>query len=239
MIDKTADPQLEFLDPTPNIWEMFRDFDKRFFNGILQSNIVTLSWSSQSDMIHSTGVCRVEPTTMACRIELSKPLLELRSRKDLVQTLIHEMIHALLNVTGDLDDSSLHGPKFHHHMNRINQEASLDIAVCHTFDKEVLYWQKYVPGQVMRPTDRKRGLADYWSRPDLGLKLVDLMRKQNPSKSEVSKEIDKLFKFVSDYPPDRYWFLSRRKRKCLNKESHGLKFLQCQMRTKCTRGWTN
>jgi hypothetical protein len=43
-------------------------------------------------------------------IRLSVPLLKLRPRKDLVETLLHEMIHAYLFVTDGDDDHDGHGP---------------------------------------------------------------------------------------------------------------------------------
>lgn len=65
------------------------------------------------------------------------PLLKLRPRKDLVQTLLHEMIHAYLFVTDGNDDHDGHGPAFHKHMHRINGEAGTSISVYHTFHDEV------------------------------------------------------------------------------------------------------
>lgn len=58
-----------------------------------------------------------------CSITLSEPLLKLRPRKDLVETLLHEMIHAYLFVTNNNQDRDGHGPEFHKHMYRINAEA--------------------------------------------------------------------------------------------------------------------
>ena len=52
---------------------------------------------------------------------ISIPLLKLRPRKDLVETLLHEMIHAYLFVTDNNDNHDGHGPEFHKHMYRINK----------------------------------------------------------------------------------------------------------------------
>lgn len=70
-------------------------------------------------------------------IRLSLPLLKLRPRRDLVETLLHEMIHAYLFVTDGDDDHDGHGPAFHEHMYRINREAGTKISVYHTFHDEV------------------------------------------------------------------------------------------------------
>ena len=45
------------------------------------------------------GICRYSPREGHCSIGMSTPLLKLRPRKDMVETLLHEMIHAYLFVT--------------------------------------------------------------------------------------------------------------------------------------------
>ena len=67
------------------------------------------------------------------------PLLKLRPRKDFVETLLHEMIHAFLFVTDGNDDHDGHGPAFHNHMHRINKEAKTNISVYHNFHDEVRF----------------------------------------------------------------------------------------------------
>ncbi|KAJ9583965.1 hypothetical protein L9F63_021688, partial [Diploptera punctata] len=110
-----------------------------------------------------------------CSIRLSVPLLKLRPRKDLVETLLHEMIHAYLFVTHNNRDRDGHGPEFHKHMYRINKEAGTNITVYHSFHDEVkLYkqhwWrcngvcQKLPPfyGMVKRSMNRAPGPSDTW-----------------------------------------------------------------------------
>lgn len=167
------DQRLETEDPTPDIWEMFRDFDVRFFNGILVNRGVEVDWSSK--MTLCAGLCRFSPGTSQCSIKLSKPLLQLRQRKDLVETLIHEMIHALLFVLRESDNRESHGPKFHENMFRINREAQLNISVYHTFHDEVRHFKTHVwrckgvcrnrppfYGWVKRSMNRKPGPYDNW-----------------------------------------------------------------------------
>lgn len=152
---------------------MFHDFDQRFFNGVLVNNGVEVNWSPR--MTLCAGLCRWSPRDLSCEIKLSKPLLQLRSRKDVVETLIHEMIHALLFVKRDSDNRESHGPKFHLHMFRINQEATLNISVYHTFHDEVRHYQNHVwrckgicrnrspyYGWVRRSMNRKPGPNDKW-----------------------------------------------------------------------------
>jgi len=166
-------PKLEIEDPTPDIWEMFHDFDQRFFGGRLVSNGVIVDWSPK--MTQCAGLCSFQPSTSICNIKLSKPLLQLRTRKDLVETLIHEMIHALLFVTRESDNRESHGPVFHQNMYRINQEAQLNISVYHTFHDEVNHYRTHVwrcngvcrdrhpfYGWVKRSMNRKPGPYDRW-----------------------------------------------------------------------------
>lgn len=47
----------------------------------------------------------------------------------LPQTLLHEMIHALLFVTQNNRDRDGHGPEFCKHMNRINKASGTKITV--------------------------------------------------------------------------------------------------------------
>ncbi|XP_058165519.1 DNA-dependent metalloprotease SPRTN isoform X2 [Dasypus novemcinctus] len=121
------------------------------------------------------GVCSYEGTGGMCSIRLSEPLLKLRPRKDLVETLLHEMIHAYLFVTNNDKDREGHGPEFCKHMHRINRLTGANITVYHTFHDEVdeyrrhwwrcngpcQYKQPYF-GYVKRATNRAPSAHDYW-----------------------------------------------------------------------------
>lgn len=102
-------------------------------------------------------MCSYEGRGGLCSIRLSEPLLKLRPRKDLVevrwivpprsvwpncftfwiilspQTLLHEMIHALLFVMQNNRDRDGHGPEFCKHMNRINKASGTKITVSQYF----------------------------------------------------------------------------------------------------------
>lgn len=112
------DPSWEIIDPTPDIHILFMTYNKQFFWNKLLS--VCVDWSKR--MTTCAGVCSYSGGGM-CKITLSEPLLKLRPRKDLVETLLHEMIHAYLFVTHNNKDRTGHGPEFHKHMYRINSEA--------------------------------------------------------------------------------------------------------------------
>lgn len=113
------DPSWEVIDPTPDIHVLFMSFNDRFFWGALVT--VCVSWSKR--MTTCAGICSYQGRGGLCSITLSEPLLKLRPRKDLVETLLHEMIHAYLFVTNNNRDRDGHGPEFHKHMFRINKEA--------------------------------------------------------------------------------------------------------------------
>uniref|UniRef100_A0A0K2T855 Protein with SprT-like domain at the N terminus n=1 Tax=Lepeophtheirus salmonis TaxID=72036 RepID=A0A0K2T855_LEPSM len=112
---------------------------------------------------------------LSTSFSLSVPLLKLRPRKDLVETLLHEMIHAYLFVTDRNDNHDGHGPEFHKHMYRINKETGTKISVYHSFHDEVnLYkqhwWKCDGPcvnrrpffGLVKRSMNRAPGRYDNW-----------------------------------------------------------------------------
>ncbi|XP_043280865.1 DNA-dependent metalloprotease dvc-1 [Venturia canescens] len=167
LIDQT----LEIIDPTPNIYTLFGQFNARFFSNKLLS--VEVKWSHR--MTSCAGICSFHPRSRDCIISLSAPLLKLRPRKDLVETLLHEMIHGYLFLTNNNRDRDGHGPEFLKIMDRINKEAGTQISVYHSFHDEVkLYqqhwWrcdgpcQKQPPffGTVRRAMNRAPGPSDFW-----------------------------------------------------------------------------
>ncbi|CAG9858169.1 unnamed protein product [Phyllotreta striolata] len=135
-------PSLEVTDPTPDIYSLFTAFNERFFWNQLGS--VTVEWNTR--MTSSAGMCIYQGRGGMCTIYLSEPLLKLRPRKDLVETLLHEMIHAFLFVTQNNRDWDGHGEEFQRHMYRINMEAGTNITIYHNFYDEVMYYRRMYPG---------------------------------------------------------------------------------------------
>ncbi|KAG8450296.1 hypothetical protein GDO86_002809 [Hymenochirus boettgeri] len=133
------DPSWELLDPNPDIRALFLQFNDLFFWGKLSG--VEVRWSPR--MTLCAGVCSYEGRGGLCSVRLSEPLLKLRPRKDLVETLLHEMIHALLFVTFNNKDHDSHGPEFCKHMNRINSLTGTNISVYHNFHDEVNEYRKH------------------------------------------------------------------------------------------------
>ncbi|KAG5277470.1 hypothetical protein AALO_G00117990 [Alosa alosa] len=147
-----VDESWETIDPSPDVRSMFLEFNDMFFWGKLSG--VEVKWSPR--MTLCAGVCSYEGRGGLCSIRLSEPLLKLRPRRDLVQTLLHEMIHALLFVTQNNRDRDGHGPEFCKHMNRINQATGTKITVYHSFHEEVdvyrqHWWRCSGPCQNRKP----------------------------------------------------------------------------------------
>ncbi|GLD73814.1 sprT-like domain-containing protein Spartan [Lates japonicus] len=147
-----VDESWEMLDPSPDVRAMFLEFNDMFFWGKLSG--VEVKWSPR--MTLCAGVCSYEGRGGLCSIRLSEPLLKLRPRKDLVETLLHEMIHALLFVTQNNRDRDGHGPEFCKHMNRINKASGTNISIYHSFHDEVdvyrqHWWRCNGPCQNGRP----------------------------------------------------------------------------------------
>lgn len=168
-----ADESWEVMDPNPDIRALFLQYNDRFFWGRLAG--IEVKWSPR--MTLCAGLCVYEGRGGLCSVRLSLPLLKLRPRRDLVQTLLHEMIHAYLFVTDNNKDHDGHGPEFHKHMYRINKEAGVNITVYHTFHDEVAeyrqhWWRCNGPcqsrkpyfGYVKRAMNRAPGPRDPWFR---------------------------------------------------------------------------
>ncbi|XP_006751856.1 sprT-like domain-containing protein Spartan [Leptonychotes weddellii] len=166
-----VDASWELVDPTPDLQALFVQFNDRFFWGQLEA--VEVKWSMR--MTLCAGICSYEGRGGMCSIRLSEPLLKLRPRKDLVETLLHEMIHAYLFVTNNDKDREGHGPEFCKHMHRINRLTGANITVCHTFHDEVdeyrrHWWRCSGPcrdrrpyyGYVKRATNRAPSAHDCW-----------------------------------------------------------------------------
>ncbi|XP_071508417.1 uncharacterized protein [Diadema antillarum] len=166
-----VDERWELIDPNPDIRALFMQFNDRFFWGRLEG--VEVKWSPR--MTLCAGLCCYEGYGGLCSIRLSQPLLKLRPRKDLVETLLHEMIHAYLFVTQNNKDHDGHGPEFCKHMTRINKATGTHISIYHTFHDEVdsyrQHWwrcdgpcrqRKPYYGYVRRAMNRAPSEKDYW-----------------------------------------------------------------------------
>lgn len=96
-----VDASHELVDPNPNIHDLFVNFDHQFFWSTLTSRACVVEWSKTMTRYKQTllnplipkilscaGICRFNVGNGLCCIRLSEPLLKLRPRKDLVETLL-------------------------------------------------------------------------------------------------------------------------------------------------------
>jgi len=166
-----ATPALEHEQHDLKIQDLFVQFDHMYFHNSLAS--VSVDWSKRMTMC--AGICRYEGRGGLCSVSLSEPLLKFRPKEDLVNTLLHEMIHAYLFVTVSNRDRNGHGPEFQRMMNTINKAAKTNITIYHNFSDEVDYYRdhwwrcdgpcvKRKPffGIVKRSMNRAPGPSDYW-----------------------------------------------------------------------------
>jgi len=98
-----VDPQLELTDQTPDIYEMFANFNVMFFENKLSA--VTVDWSLR--MTQCAGMRGFNPESGGCYIRLSRPMLCLRKRSDLVETLLENFIYLFLFVFNHMPGLSL------------------------------------------------------------------------------------------------------------------------------------
>uniref|UniRef100_A0A1B0CBA1 SprT-like domain-containing protein n=1 Tax=Lutzomyia longipalpis TaxID=7200 RepID=A0A1B0CBA1_LUTLO len=137
--------QWELLDPTPNIYELCREFDKRFFENMLALRSVQVRWSHKL-RAEVAGQCSYHGhfrRYKTATITLSVPLLKYRPRKDLIRTLLHEMIHAYCYIKGIWTGDG-HQGGFITMMNHINERAGTTISVYHEYHAEFFYTRRHV-----------------------------------------------------------------------------------------------
>jgi len=198
-----VDPAWELIDPNPDIYGLFALFNATYFWDKLGT--VTVDWSSK--MTTCAGLCYFKGVgnRSEIRIKLSLPLLKLRPRKDLVETLLHEMIHAylFLEPSGRQNhDRDGHGPNFQEHMHRINGISGSHITIYHSFHDEVghykqHWWQCNGPcrnrhpyyGKVKRAMNRAPGPSDrWWSEHAANCDGVFIKVKEPPKVDKAQKK---------------------------------------------------
>jgi predicted SprT family Zn-dependent metalloprotease len=85
---------------------------------------------------------------MFCTVRLSFKILQFRSFDNMLETLLHELIHAFLFLTKTKyarnDGVDGHGPDFISKMVEINQATDLRLSVYHSFHDEVALAQNHV-----------------------------------------------------------------------------------------------
>ncbi|KAH3759597.1 sprT-like domain-containing protein [Pelomyxa schiedti] len=123
--------------PHPDVFALFVDYNQRLFGSKLDA--VSVSWSSK--MTLCAGLCKYNRKGGICEIRLSEPLLKYRPASDVVNTLLHEMIHAYLFVTHNNRDHGDHGPNFRTWMATVNAACNAHVTVYHSFSDEVDHYR--------------------------------------------------------------------------------------------------
>jgi len=192
--------EAELLDPTPDIRALFRDFNDRFFQSKL--SCCEVKWSKK--MTLCAGICSFDGGL--CSIRLSEPLLSLRPRSDLVNTLCHEMIHGYdFLVTGERSRDG-HGPSFLKKAKEINDAAGTQITIYHSFNNEVAVYRTHVwkcngicatkpPffGLVKRANNRPPQKADTWfeqHQKECGGSFIKISEPSKSTSKSTTKSID-------------------------------------------------
>jgi hypothetical protein len=122
--DPSSSTLFDLLDPTPDVHGLFAHFNALYFNSALAA--VSVEWAPR--MTLCAGTCSFSHSRGdAPRIRLSAPLLSLRPPSDLKNTLLHEMVHAAIFLSGEREPagSGGHGPIFAAHAARINAGRAL------------------------------------------------------------------------------------------------------------------
>ena len=122
----------------------YHQLNARFFNGQLPSG-VHLEWSEQ--LTQAAG--KALRTSEGYTIRLSVSLLQDRPQ-DLIQTLVHEMIHLLQWVEGI--EETAHGPFFSATMHRINRAAPGEfvVTVTHDIQQRAQFEQDTLLGKIKK-----------------------------------------------------------------------------------------
>eukprot|EP00906_Rhabdomonas_costata_P006713 RCo009749 len=134
-----------------DVHQLFVYYDGLYFGGQLVAHGVCVRWSS-ARMTLCAGLCQYRGAAGGCEITLSEPLLRYRSVGELKETLLHEMIHAVLFVAVKNRDHGDHGPLFQKWMHEINVSTLPDfqrpksgyhITIYHNFHAEVDFYRRH------------------------------------------------------------------------------------------------
>ena len=177
------DATLKADDPFADIHDLFSLYNTLYFRSLLLPR-VEVSWSPRLTLC--AGICELVRNPddgnkyTRIRLKLSEPLLKFRPRSDVINTLLHEAIHAYFFITTSWrhsrgDDGTGHGAGFLLLADAINNHGGYEISVFHTFHDEVdsyrtHVWQCDGPcklqapffGMVKRSMNRPPGKSDTW-----------------------------------------------------------------------------
>jgi predicted SprT family Zn-dependent metalloprotease len=138
MLPLEEEEEMALLEHLPSASELLAIYDGRFFRGDLRASGCKVEWSDR--MTLCAGMCYLKRPVL---IRLSRPLLGLRPFSETIDTLMHEMIHAVLFLRGERSGRDGHGPPFLHLMERINRAEGTSISVHHRLYREVREQRKH------------------------------------------------------------------------------------------------
>ncbi|KAM0858119.1 hypothetical protein ACQ4PT_048026 [Festuca glaucescens] len=108
-----ADPD---ADEKPDVWQLFRHYDKLYFRGALVNAAFTLEWTSpRTNTINAFGSCSFGKMSKTITLYRTN-----RTSSDVKKALLHLMIHAIIFVKHGMTCLSSHGPVFRDWMDAIN-----------------------------------------------------------------------------------------------------------------------
>ncbi|KAF2667516.1 hypothetical protein BT63DRAFT_294081 [Microthyrium microscopicum] len=163
-----------------DVHQLFALYNALYFRSLLMAR-VELTWSPRLTLC--AGICELtrDKTTRQNRVKLklSEPLLKYRPRSDLLNTLLHESIHAYFFVVCPAahirDPDGGHGAGFTALADAINGHGGYGVTQFHTFHDEVDSYRTHVwlcdgpcrlhgPyfGLVKRAMNRAPGKSDGW-----------------------------------------------------------------------------
>lgn len=192
---------------------LFLAFDENYFFGKM-SKKVKIQWSKR--MTECAGTTLSAYKKKPITVSLSRPILELRPLSDLLETLLHEMIHAFLWAE-KVYEKEEHGPIFHDHIKRLRKLSGIDVQVLHDFADECGLLLKHVwrcngscrktshnRGYIRRAINRKPSPSEKWFREhslECGGTFVKI-KAPSPTKIEFDYRLDEEIEefLVSTFP---------------------------------------
>eukprot|EP01095_Lingulamoeba_sp_RSL-Kostka_P000446 TRINITY_DN1071_c4_g1_i1.p1 TRINITY_DN1071_c4_g1~~TRINITY_DN1071_c4_g1_i1.p1 ORF type:complete len:377 (-),score=74.85 TRINITY_DN1071_c4_g1_i1:10-1086(-) len=209
----------------PDIYELFRKYNKLLFNDELAR--CELKFSNRMKLC--AGLC--EYKRGHCCIKLSEPILKFRTTLDMINTLLHEMIHAFLFVTYNSRDRDAHGPNFQFHQNRINTILQSNITIYHSFIDEVNFYRVHWWScdqcnlTIKRSMNRKPSLHDRWWNDHLNRcpngKFIKIKEPDNYKDKNKNKKTTNVNNNNNNNSDIRNFFKVGSKRKKSNSSSSG------------------
>ncbi|KAB7498951.1 SprT-like domain-containing protein Spartan [Armadillidium nasatum] len=154
--------------------DLLKKFNDKYFSGILNRR-TSVSWSENMTLCTGKTYMNQRNGSRYCLIKLSKPILSQRPYNDVINTLLHEMIHAYLYLQKGIEGSNGHGEEFKSLMKYINEREGTHIKIYHSFRKEVDKFRvniykcsgpcrnkKPYYGILKRAISRPPGPEDHW-----------------------------------------------------------------------------